>query len=244
MPYEGDDAMGKEKQPKFKVGDTVVITLYGTVGNVTDVKLVDGDYVYEVNYSEGLYVENTLEHIDKYKGEIIYDSEEINIEYKFLLGDLVQVDGYEHDYFKIIGFRTEIWRYKDNAWEDVIYELARISDGEWLEAHEEEMTLIADAKRAEAIIQKLQILYSNYKQVHEAKVKSKQNDFRKSERKKKMTTKEQKQRIDGLLDMYNDYYSLYQLFGDEEYKHLMNAALNKVKKAAEELYPSENRSYS
>ncbi|CAH0347345.1 hypothetical protein [Bacillus sp. CECT 9360] len=28
--------MGKRKEPKFKKGDTVVITMYGTVGNVTD----------------------------------------------------------------------------------------------------------------------------------------------------------------------------------------------------------------
>ena len=115
--------MGKNKQPKFNIGDTVVITIYGTVGKITDVKLLDGAYVYEVNYSDGLYVEKILEHIDDYDGEILFEKEQINIEYKFLIGDLVQVDGYEYDYFKIVGYRTEIWRYKDNAWEDVIYEL-------------------------------------------------------------------------------------------------------------------------
>lgn len=31
--------------------------MYGTVGNITDVKFLDGAYVYEVNYSEGLYIE-------------------------------------------------------------------------------------------------------------------------------------------------------------------------------------------
>ncbi len=80
----------------------------------------------------------------------------MNINY--LLGDLVKWMDMNRIIFKIIGYRTEIWRYKENAWEDVIYELSRISDGEWLEAHEEELTLIADAKRADGIIKKLGLL--------------------------------------------------------------------------------------
>jgi hypothetical protein len=230
--------MGKNKQPKFSIGDTVVITIYGTVGKITDVKFLDGAYVYEVNYSDGLYVEKTLDHIDNYEGEILFEKEQINIEYKFLLGDLVQVDGYEHDYFKIVGYRTEIWRYKDNAWEDVIYELTRISDSEWLEAHEEEMTLIAEATRAEAIIQKLEILYSANKKGSEQLI-AKQNNPRKGENNKKMTTKEQKQQIDGLLDLYNDYRRLFQEFGDDEYRHIMTIALGNLRRATEALYPNQ-----
>lgn len=232
--------MGKDKQPKFSIGDTVVITIYGTVGKITDVKLLDGAYVYEVNYSDGLYVEKTLEHIDDYDGEIIYEKEQINIEYKFLIGDLIQVDGYEYDYFKIVGYRTEIWRYKDNAWEDVIYELTRISDNEWLEAHEEEMTLIAEALRAEAIIQKLEMLYSSNKKEIEPAI-TKQNNPRKGENNKHMTTKEQKMHIDGLLDLYNDYCRLFQEFGDDEYRHIMNIALGKLRKASEDLYPNHEK---
>ena len=232
--------MGKNKQPKFSIGDTVVITIYGTVGKITDVKFLDGAYVYEVNYSDGLYVEKTLEHIDDYDGEILFEKEQINIEYKFLIGDLVQVDGYEYDYFKIVGYRTEIWRYKDNAWEDVIYELTRISDHEWLEAHEEEMTLIAEATRAEAIIQKLEILYSSNKKGTE-QIIAKQNNPRKGENNKNMTTKEQKQHIDGLLDLYNDYRRLFQEFGDDEYRHIMNIALGKLRKATEDLYPNHEK---
>ncbi len=37
--------MGKKKQPKFKLGDTVVITMYGTVGKITDVKF----FIYWLN---------------------------------------------------------------------------------------------------------------------------------------------------------------------------------------------------
>lgn len=231
--------MGKKKQPKFKLGDTVVITMYGTVGNITDIKFLDGAYVYEVNYSEGLYIEKTLQSINEYEGEILYQKEQINIEYKFLLGDLVQVDGYEQDYFKIIGYRTEIWRYKENAWEDVIYELSRISDSEWLEAHEEELTLIADAKRADGIIQKLGLLLS--KKNNELAIIDKQNNPGKGERDMTMTKNEKKEMIDGLLDLYNDYCKLYEHFGDDEYRHIMKIALAKIEKAAEEIYPDHKK---
>ncbi|MEO2075084.1 MAG: hypothetical protein ABGX20_06775 [Bacillus sp. (in: firmicutes)] len=29
--------MAKRRKPKYKIGDTVVITIYGTVGRVTDI---------------------------------------------------------------------------------------------------------------------------------------------------------------------------------------------------------------
>jgi len=130
--------MGRRKKAKFNIGDTVVITIYGTVGKVTDVKWLDGVYVYEVNKSDGLYKESGLRLLSEYDGEIV-EQEHIDIEYKFFIGDLVQVKGKGADLYKIVGFRTEIWRYKDDAWEDVLYELSRIGDGEWLEAGEEDL---------------------------------------------------------------------------------------------------------
>ncbi len=53
--------MAKRKKPKYKIGDTVVITMYGTVGRITDVKWLDGKYVYEVNKSDGLFLESGLQ---------------------------------------------------------------------------------------------------------------------------------------------------------------------------------------
>ncbi len=32
--------MAKRRKPKYKIGDTVVITIYGTVGRVTDVNIL------------------------------------------------------------------------------------------------------------------------------------------------------------------------------------------------------------
>lgn len=76
--------MSDRKKPKYKIGDTVVVTMYGTVGKVTNLKWLDGMYVYEINKSEGLYMESSLQMLSDYEGDPI-EREEIDIEYKFLL---------------------------------------------------------------------------------------------------------------------------------------------------------------
>lgn len=223
--------MEKRKEPKYKIGDTVVITIYGTVGKVTNVKWLDGLYVYEINKSQGLYLESSLLPLSEYEGKLL-EKEHIDIEYKFFFGDLVQVKGYGSDLFKIVGFRTEIWRYKEDSWEDVIYELSRIKDGEWLEAGEEELTLVADAESAEVFIQKLGLLYSNEKKALPAPVNDKKSaapNTRKNAEKDELRKKNKKRiQIDSLLDIYNDYRILYNWFGDDEYAHVMKVVLRKL----------------
>ena len=222
--------MKRRNIPKYKVGDTVVITMYGTVGKITDVKWLDGNYVYEVNESDGLFVEAGLQLLSEYEGTLV-EQEQIDIEYKFFFGDLVQVAGYGADLFKIVGFRTEIWRYKEDAWEDVIYELSRISDGEWLEAGEEEMTLVADAESADTFIQKLGLLYlvNNEEKQQVAISKTQKNIVRKAELEEIERKKEKKQLIDNLLDIFNDYKILYTIFHDQEYYQVMRVILRKLK---------------
>jgi hypothetical protein len=219
--------MDKKKKPKFKIGDTVVITMYGTVGKITDVKWLDGKYLYEVNNSEGLYVEAGLQLLSEYKGKIV-EQEQIDIEYKFFFGDLVQVSGYGSELFKVVGFRTEIWRYKEDAWEDVVYELSRVRDGEWLEASEEELTLVADAESADTFIQKLGLLYMINKQQNPIKLPKLQNILRKAEVEEMERKKEQKELIDSLLDIYNDYRILFDMFHDQEYYQVMRVVLRKL----------------
>lgn len=219
--------MEKRKKPKYKIGDTVVITMYGTVGKITDIKWLDGKYVYEVNNSDGLYTENGLQLLSEYEGTVI-EQEKIDIEYKYFFGDLVQVSGYGSELFKIVGFRTEIWRYKEDAWEDVIYELSRVSDGEWLEAGEEELTLVADAENAETFIQKLGLLYLQNKQEKTPKMPKKENINRKAEKEEIERKQEKKELIDHLLDIFNDYRTLYNLFHDPEYYQVMKLVLRKL----------------
>lgn len=222
------EAMKERKKPKYKIGDTVVITIYGTVGKITDVKWLDGMYVYGINGSEGLFMESSLQNLSEYEGQIM-EKEQIDIEYRFFIGDLVQVKGYGADLFKVVGFRTEIWRYKEDAWEDVIYELARIKDGEWLEAGEEELTLVADAENAESFIQKLGLLFlANKKQKKPLDLKKPAQTHRKEEMQFFEKKKEQGELIDALLDIYNDYSNLYKLFQDEEYKKIMRMVVRKL----------------
>lgn len=227
----GWEEMTGRKKPKYKIGDTVVITIYGTVGKITDVKWLEGNYVYEVNKSQGLYMESALELLSEFDGTVM-EQEHIDIEYKFFIGDLVQVSGYGAELFKVVGFRTEIWRYKEDAWEDVIYELSRISDGEWLEAGEEELTLVADAESADTFIQKLGLLYLVNKQEKTFTNSSLQNMVRKAELEEMAKKKEKKELIDNLLDIFNDYRILYELFHDPEYYQVMRVILRKLENLA------------
>ncbi|MDQ0411983.1 hypothetical protein [Mesobacillus stamsii] len=220
--------MEKRKQPKFHIGDTVVITIYGTVGKVTDIKWLDGLHVYEINKSEGLYLETSLQRISEYEGKLI-EQEKIDIEYKYFFGDIVHVKGYDSDLFRVVGFRTEIWRYKEDAWEDVIYELSRIHDGEWLEAGEEELKLVADSESADTFIQKLGFLFSAKKDVKPSgnlDIISRQPRAGEKEELRKIISR--RMTIDHLLDIYNDYRILYKWFKDEEYAHVMRVIIRKL----------------
>lgn len=205
-----------------------MISMYGTVGKITDVKWLDGSYVYEVNNSHGLFLESSLEPLAEYDGAVM-EQEQIDIEYKFFIGDLVQVKGYGSDLFKVVGFRTEIWRYKEDAWEDVIYELSRVNDGEWLEVGEEDLTLVADAESADTFIQKLGLLYL----VNDKEKTAKKDGFRNKDNKIDMEEmsrrREKKELIDHLLDLFNDYRILYELFHDQEYYQVMRVVLRKLK---------------
>ena len=223
--------MENRKEPKYKIGDTVVITIYGTVGKVTNVKWLDGLYVYEINKGQGLYLESSLLPLDEYEGKLL-EKEHIDIEYKFFFGDVVQVKGYGSDLFKVVGFRTEIWRYKEDSWEDIIYELSRIKDGEWLEAGEEELTLIADAESADVFIKKFGLLWNTDKKEKKAlsapEEKKQTSTRRKSEKEELRKKGMKKSLIDSMLDIYNDYRILYLWFGDEEYAHVMKVVLRKL----------------
>ncbi|KGT39752.1 MAG: hypothetical protein LKH78_06470 [Weizmannia coagulans] len=195
------------KAPKFQVGDTVVVKVYGTVGKITAVRQLEGGYFYVVNDREGLLAEQSLARLEEYDG-ILYKKEEVNIELKFFIGDIVKVKGYGGVLFKIVGFRTEIWRYAEDAWEDVIYEMVSIPKGEWLEADEEELLLIADAGQADSFVSRYQFFYPM-----------------KSSPLYQLVTSDLKtqEKIDHLLDMYNDYTLLLNLFGDEAYRAMLEA---------------------
>lgn len=219
---------GKSNNAKFKIGDIVVITLYGTVGKVTDIKMLDGQFVYEVNNSEGLFQEESLAFLSEYEGKVLV-TEKLNIEYRYFIGDIVQIKGYGKELFKIIGFRTEIWRYKEDAWEDTIYELTRISDGEWMEVAEEEVTLVIPHDNKEILIQKFGLMHMLHKEKTSLELHNQMNGSNKYIKKDDFP-QEHERIVDGLLDVYNDYKMLYELFGDNEYKEVMDLVIENLEK--------------
>ncbi|MCM3003436.1 hypothetical protein [Priestia koreensis] len=224
--------MMADTNPKFQIGDTVVITIYGTVGVITDIKIMDGLFVYEVNDSEGLFLEETIELLDEYNGKVLIQ-EKLELEYQFFFGDIVNVENYGQDLFKVIGIRTEIWRYQEDAWEDVIYELSRISDGEWLEASEEELLLISPHDQSDQYLQSVDMLYLG-KEINKTELlpaMKKSNDY---EKEHKRILKERNEIIDGLLDVYNDYFLLHQMFEDDEYVEVMDLVMKHLSKISKE----------
>lgn len=221
--------MPKKKKPKFKIGDIVVITLYGTVGTITNIHILQNEYLYEVNHSEILYFENTLVFLSDYEGNV-YESEMIEIEYIFGIGDLVQVSGYDQDMFKVVGIHTELWRYKEDAWEEVTYELVRVSDGQWIEASEDELKIVMSQSEAEKLIQNIQLIHLISELTNGSNQQTLYLPLPEEKKESKTLSYNQNQLIDSLLDIYNDYKFLYDWFQDEEYKDIMNFILNHLKK--------------
>lgn len=67
----------------------------------------------------------------------------------FTFGDLVSVAGYPDIIFQVDGFREERHYYPQEQWDEMVYELIDCSRGDWLEADEGDLTLVADAAQAD-----------------------------------------------------------------------------------------------
>lgn len=223
--------MSKRKKPKFQIGDIVVMVMYGIVGEITQMKEMEQSYLYEIDGQKGFCLESSLIPLDEFN-EQVFDYEQINIDYKFFFGDLVQVLNLGKDLYKVVGFRTEIWRYQDESWEDVIYELTRVKDGDWLECPEEEISLVVDAKEADKYLKKHDSIISG-KNSNQKQVKNKKKHQTKEIIVKPINEIQKNERIDHLLDLYNDYRHLKELFGDEEFNKVLQMIENKLKTLVE-----------
>jgi hypothetical protein len=199
--------------PKFSIGDVVVNTLYGTVGTITDIQHIDGMFLYEINHSRSLFMEHTLVLLSEFSGDV-WITEEVEIELPVFLGEIVRVRNYGDDLFKIIGVRTEIYRYQDEGWEEIVYELKRLFDGLEIEANVEDVISIAASEETSFIILQDVVLLRH---IDEHKLLPSQPLL--------PTPREDSEQIDHLLDMYNDYQRLYEWFRDEQYKQVMEMTL-------------------
>jgi hypothetical protein len=218
--------MSDNLEPKFKIGDVVMNAHSGRIGEITDIKQIDNAFAYEVDYSASLFLEESLL-LFKDHSEVLVDFEQVNVEVKYFIGDIVQVAGYGSELYKIVGVRIEMWRYKDDAWEEVIYELSRIGDEEWLEAEEEELSLIVNYEDADIFLEKVAMLYHYTTETKNSSNHLYQFDLLEFSETRKAT-------IDELLDIFNDYKLLYEWFKDEEYLNVMNTVLSHLKNLSTE----------
>jgi hypothetical protein len=213
--------MSEKHEPKFKIGDVVMNAHSGRIGEITDIKQIDNTFAYEVDNSTSLFLEDSLLLFTDHS-EVLVDFEQVNVEVKYFIGDIVQVEGYGSELYKIVGVRIEMWRYKDDAWEEVIYELASIGDEEWLEADEEELSLIVNHEEADMFLEKVAMLYHYTAETKKSSNNKYQFDLLELAETRKAT-------IDELLDIFNDYKLLYEWFKDEEYLEVMNTVLSHLK---------------
>ncbi|KQC47359.1 hypothetical protein AP057_01535 [Geobacillus sp. Sah69] len=203
--------MSAPKRPKFSVGDIVVNTLYGTVGTVTDIQQVDGTFLYEINHGHSLFAEQTLVLLSEFTGDL-WIAEEIEIELPFFLGEIVRVRDYGGQLFKVVGVRTEIYRYYGEGWEETIYELKRLTDGWEIEVHLEDMTPLADGDETSVtLVQDIVIAAPMKASIALPSAGEKSGPS-----------------VDDLLDMYNDYKALYEWFGDDQYKRMMETVVQRL----------------
>lgn len=213
--------MSNEGKPKFFIGEPVIIEKTGAVAKIIDIHRVGKCWYYQLLHYDELYPEKTLRMCNDKRAPLI--RENVDLEYEFRFGDMVSVEGYPDEWFIIIGFRAEIWRYQDSAWEDIIYELSHIEDGSWLEASEEELTLVARGEDRQRFLS-----------LKKPVIKQTKN---RNTRKENRT----KANIDQLLDMYNDYQSLYEWFGDASYLRKMKEILKKLTALTQNPYTKDSR---
>ncbi|WP_141431942.1 hypothetical protein [Bacillus sp. 03113] len=71
---------------------------------------------------------------------------------RFNFGDLVRVAGYFPRVFQVDGWRTEHWHYPEEEWTDMVYELHDVQTGDWLEADEEDLSIVVPAIMAKDYI--------------------------------------------------------------------------------------------
>ncbi|STO12075.1 Uncharacterised protein [[Flavobacterium] thermophilum] len=204
--------MSAPKRPKFSVGDIVINTLYGTVGTITDIQQVDGTFLYEINHGHSLFAEQTLVLLSEFTGDL-WIAEEIEIELPFFLGEIVRVRDYDGQLFKVVGVRTEIYRYYGEGWEETIYELKRLTDGWEIEVHLEDMIPLADGDGTSVTLVQDIVIAAPMK----ASIALPPAGGEKSG-----------PSVDDLLDMYNDYKALYEWFGDDQYKRMMETVVQRL----------------
>jgi len=131
--------------------------------------------------------------------------------FKFKLNDTVQFAGKDGHMYRIVGYRLEKGFYPKDEWTHIIYELLREFDGYTMDAEEEELVKVIQVEDEYYKIQEV----SGYR--YPVKMKQKQQVMK-------------GEKIDDLLDTYNDYKRLADFFKDLSYEQKAEAVLQEMKR--------------
>lgn len=64
-------------------------------------------------------------------------------------GDIVSIAGYHPQVFIVDGYREERYYYPNEQWTDLVYELHCANSGEWIEADDDDLSLVVQAEQAD-----------------------------------------------------------------------------------------------
>lgn len=131
--------------------------------------------------------------------------------FKFKLNDTVQFSENDGHMYRIVGYRLEKGFYPKDEWTHIIYELLREFDGYTMDAEEEELVKVIQVEDEYYKIQEL----SGYR--YPVKMKQKQQVMK-------------GEKIDELLDTYNDYKRLADFFKDLSYEQKAEEVLQEMKR--------------
>lgn len=130
--------------------------------------------------------------------------------FKFKLNDTVQFAENDGHMYRIVGYRLEKGFYPKDEWTHIIYELLRDFDGYTMDAEEEELVKVIQVEDEYYKIQEV----SGYR--YPVKMKQKQQVIK-------------VEKMDDLLDTYNDYKRLADFFKDLSYEQKAEELLREMK---------------
>ncbi|EEK90534.1 hypothetical protein bcere0027_11850 [Bacillus cereus AH676] len=131
--------------------------------------------------------------------------------FKFKLNDTVQFAENDGHMYRIVGYRLEKGFYPKDEWTHIIYELLREFDGYTMDAEEEELVKVVQVEDEYYKIQEV----SGYR--YPVKMKQKQQVMK-------------IEKMDDLLDAYNDYKRLADFFKDLSYEQKAEEVLLEMKR--------------
>jgi len=153
-------------------------------------------------------------------------------------GDLVAVGGYEGRVFYIDCARYIEETSKEAVFNFIEYDLYDAINGEWLEAFEADMTLLANALVAEDYLADFNLedypparstVYLINYETEAVDMAAKEQPIMSRVQKRKQERKQAAERVDILLDTYNSYKASFEMTGDESLKAKMDEVMAQLK---------------